>query len=302
MKCLSLFFYSILLLSKSTFATPMYFCTASDTKYFHSLQQLIGSIHKTNFHNTVEIAVFDLGLHKSERQWLEKIAKVKLFQIKSGNKDILRQFTTSGIKQVPGWYAWKPVAIKQVLKKYPYVLWIDAGNVVLHPLDNLFNHIATRGYFLVTIPDMEPPCHFIGRRVTSYVKKQFHLDSSNSWILDAKYLDASFVGVAKSHEDLFLREWYECTKDMRYFEDDGSAPMGKGAARHDQTLLSIIAHKNKAFMFYSKDHDYEVAQLCNDALFVRTCVPNCMNDDVDVYHCRGNLPPTGSCINSVIFK
>ena len=96
----------------------MNFCTAADAKYFKRLLNLIGSLHHTNFDQTKEIAVFDLGLTNDQKETLNGIQKVKLYSIELTHPDLLTQFVVRKI--VPGWYAWKFVVLKQTLDIFPY--------------------------------------------------------------------------------------------------------------------------------------------------------------------------------------
>ena len=156
-----------------------YYCTASDSKYFNNLLNLIGSIHETNYKNLGEIAVFDLGLTKDQIEQLKKIDKISVIKIELTNPDLLKQFKTSHSgKMVPGWYAWKFVILKQALELFPYALWIDAGTTILRPLDNLFKYIQQSGYFLCTMGDEKfynQIAHPIKWGTTEYVKNYFGL-------------------------------------------------------------------------------------------------------------------------------
>src|ERR1700722_507157 len=70
----------------------MYFCTASDSDFFEYLLQLIGSVHRVNFKETEEISVFDLGLTKTQRAFLNSINKVTVYDVEMTNPDLLKDF------------------------------------------------------------------------------------------------------------------------------------------------------------------------------------------------------------------
>jgi len=56
-----------------------YYCTVADEKHFYMLLNLIGSLHKNDFDNLKEIAVFDLGFTDQQKQILKNIKKVEIY-------------------------------------------------------------------------------------------------------------------------------------------------------------------------------------------------------------------------------
>ncbi len=233
------FFVIFLCLQVSLWSCPQYYCTGASKNYFHPLLNLIGSIHKHNYDNLVEILVFDLGLEESQCVEIQKISKVRLCSLRENNPHLLTFFPVEGGKQVLGWYAWKPVAIKEALEDFPYVLWLDSACVVLKPTDDLFAHIQKEGYFLNHSGSSYP----LEWSTTDTVKALFSLEEpQNSWVLNQECVMGGFVGVSKQAQHLFLNDWYGFTKEIRNFADNGTAGGGWGACRHDQTLLSILAH------------------------------------------------------------
>ncbi|MBY0353315.1 hypothetical protein K2W90_03020 [Candidatus Babeliales bacterium] len=228
-----------------------YYCTAANAGFFLFLCHLIGSIHKSNFDKTEEIAVFDLGLTTEQRDLLNTIEKVNVYDVEMVNPDLLTRFETSDQgKSAPGWYAWKPVVIKQALDMFDYVLYLDAGAVVLKPLDDVFRYIQEQGYFLLA--DQE---WWIGDRnilftirahCTKHVMDLFNLeDPTREYIAADSNLYAAVQGISKVSKayNEYLLPIYELAKDIKNFEDDGSGPLGFGWARHDQTLFSIKARE-----------------------------------------------------------
>ena len=228
----------LVLLGLNVFATPQYYCTAANAPFYDRLLNLIGSIHRTNYENLQEIAVFDLGLNQQMVNRLNAIDKVKVYKLKDSNPNLLN---------VLRWFAWKPAVIKESLEIFPYVLWMDAGTTVLQPLDNLFEYIVKTGYFLCTIGDetVSSPVngvqfqHPVDWETTKFVRDRFHLEAlENRWILPKESVMGGLVGASQTTS--FIQDWYQLTKDIRYFADDGTAP---GAGRHDQTLLSILGYQ-----------------------------------------------------------
>jgi len=229
---------------------PMYLCTASDEKFFSLLMNLIGSIHRVNFDELEEIAVFDLGLLEEQRATLETIEKVHVYDVEMTHPHLLTPFIRedSG-RQSRGWYAWKPVVLKQALDMFPYVLYLDAGMIVLKPLDDLFKHIRQNGHFLTD------SSHNIKWMTTRYLIDRFDLKSEErSFILDEDTcgIAAGLQGLTHELYDSYVMPMYELSKEMRPFMDDGTTPDGFGTGRHDQALFSIYARllNLKITMYY----------------------------------------------------
>ena len=239
-----LYLISQLFITSFAFAyQPLYFCTASDAKFFDILKSFIGSVHKTNFDHLGEIAVFDLGLGQEQIDEINSMQKVHVYEVERTHPDILKPVKIySGNKIVPGCYAWKPVAIKQALDMFPYVLWQDAGNVVLKPLDELFEHIRQHGYFLMgSGTDWK---NTIGNHITQRLIKKFHLDKTDKkWLLNTLDVSSCTIGIARNHRvyyDLIVPV-YELTRDVDNFLDDGTYPKGFGGWRLEQIVFSIFA-------------------------------------------------------------
>ena len=238
---------------KNTF----YFCTVANKRYFTHLLNLIGSIHKHNFKQLGHIAVFDLGLDPEQIDILKSIDKLSINYLQPTNPDMLTVFNTipEG-KPVPGWYSWKPVAIKQAFDIFPpkaSFLFIDAGTTVLKNLSDLFASINHVGYFFHNGWNWP-----LNKSTTQFVTHAFNLNQTPNGLLltdKAYHLEAGLMGLSSQIYDSFVMPVYELSKDIRYFIDDGSCPDGFGYGRHDQTIYSIYAHLNNYTIHnHFKDH------------------------------------------------
>ena len=271
---------------------PLYFCTASDTKFFKILKSFIGSVHKTNFDHLGEIAVFNLGLTKKQINEINSMQKVHVYEVERTHPDIIKQVKVDlGGRTVPGWYAWKPVAIKQALDMFPYVLWQDAGNVVLKPLDDLFEHIRQNGYLLL--------CG--GRKnknhTTQYLIKKFKLDQEDrKYVLDQNQCSAgSALGISRDNYTAyneFILPIYELTKDLRNFSDDGTCPGGFGRARHDQTVFSIFTSLLKLNLMRTSQRPTQIFLTIDGKKipFYADWNPKIVDDKTHIHHtCKGRL-------------
>lgn len=143
---------------------------------------------------------------------------------------------------IKGWFAWKPVIIKQALDMFPYVIYLDSGTTILQPLTTLFKHIRQNGYFLIDTG------HNIEQRITKPVKEKLlsqMSESTQAMILDPNTmeLDGGFQGLSSAVYDEYVIPLYNLAADLTLFMDDGSAKLGFGEGRHDQILFSIYANK-----------------------------------------------------------
>lgn len=238
--------FFLMFLINSICGLPHFYCTPADAKHFHMLKNLIGSIHYNDFDNLREIAVFNLGLEPEQTQELENMQKVKVYAVEMVNSQLLNYFTTcpSG-RQVRGYFAWKPVVIKQALDLFPYVLYLDAGTTVLKPLDNLFEYIRGQGYFLLSCTENEN-CN-LSNRLTKKVWDLFlskrSLEEQKLILSGETYnIDAGLQGLSRKMLKSYVLPMYEHAKDLELFIDDGTAKFGWGAGRHDQTLFSMYAY------------------------------------------------------------
>lgn len=277
----------------------LYFCTAANGPYFDVLLNLIGSLHKTNFEDLGELAVFDIGLTSDQRNYLQTISKIRVCDVEKVNPEILTLFCVNNWgKFVPGWYAWKPVVIKQSLELYPYVLWLDAGTTVLGKLNNLFDYIKESGYFLCTIGQDPDPLtgkfpSDVNWQTTRYLVNKYNLESpERKQILAKEPITSCIIGISKNYIDKFILPMYELSRDLINYIDDGSTPTGFGTGRHDQALLSVIAYVDN-LIFFRQDHKLEVPIKLNLngnlVDFNITWHGAYLNGKTDIYTSRGDL-------------
>jgi len=230
-----------------------YFCTVADAGFFPWLIELIGSIHKTNSENLGQIAVFDLGFTSEQRSFLDSLYKVRVYDLEQVNDQQFGYFQVNDLgKRARGHYSWKPVAIKQALDMFDYVLYLDAGSAVLKPLDDLFTYIQEHGYFILQDQVWNPLVRLedgtvekqsrvftIGEMCVQSVRET--LASDQWWVLNKPAIIAGVQGLTRKVYDNYVVPMYRAAHYPELFADDGSAPCGFGWGRHDQTLFSIRA-------------------------------------------------------------
>lgn len=216
-------------------------CTASDELYFDPLINLIGSIHKINFDDLEEICVYNLGMNTKQIEQVNSMQKVRVYEVDLVNPKLLKPniIDVHG-KSARGWYAWKPVIIKQTLDKFPAVIYMDSGNTVLQSLTDLFKHIEQNDYFFLSGSP-----HLVRDWTTKRVVDHFNLTSpERNFILqdEAKSISANIMGVTRKLYDSLILPMYNHAKELTLFIDDGSAPGGFGKCRHDQMLFNVYIY------------------------------------------------------------
>lgn len=221
----------------SVSALEMHFVTATDTEHYAWTLNLISGIQRFHPKGLGEIAVYDLGLTFEERQHLNSLSYVQVYEVEPTNPSMLLKFTVNNKGKVArGWYSWKPVVIKQAMDKHAEFFYLDSGITVLAPMDLLFKHLRKYGYFLIDCG------HSIERMTPKSVIKKFGLDIyPQQKILQKKGISAGIQGLTRAVYDSYVLPVYQLCDDIHHFEDDGSCPKGFGWARHDQTLFSIQA-------------------------------------------------------------
>ncbi len=287
-------YYIILFWVNSALCIPQYYCTAANRAYFPILKNFIGSLHKHNFQNLTRLLIYDLGLTEAQKSELESIEKCTVMQIEQRHPDILKPIRVNDWgKMVPGWYAWKPVALKQTVDHFPYALWLDAGITVLRPLDALFEHIKNTGSFFASVGRIanEPNPHPIKYYATQFVCSLFHLDlPENQWILDHHSGSAHIIGISQKTKEDFITPVYNLTTSLRPFQDDGTAQKGFGYGRYEQIILSIVACKN-SIPIEVQDHSQHYPIILkdkNNTPFYMTYLPHYITGNTHIYHSRGN--------------
>lgn len=304
----SAFFALLLTMSLPATPTPQYYCTAADAGYFDRLMNLIASIHTTNYEQLGTIAVFDLGLTQKQIQQLKRIQKVQVFKLEPYNPAIRIPFSSdknNSFKKAPGWYAFKDVALQQVLDRFPSVLWIDAGTTVLKPLDNLFKHIEQQGYFFCTVGGCP-----VSWGSTKILHEIFNLDTpDNKWILDAEMIMGGVFGIKKdsvAHQKV-LTPMYQAAQDkeLSLYKDDGTTPNGFGTGRHDQPLRSIHVYQAGLAVGIQDASQKTPIMLTVDNQqipFYITWDKNYVCQKTDIFSSRGNFEKYRCLLKNIHYK
>lgn len=237
-----------LLINFKLLAIPHYYVTSADANFFKQVVKLIQTIQANDKANLERIAVFDLGFTVDQCKHLNSLERVQVYDVEKKHPDLLKYFVTSPHgRKVRGWFAWKPVAMKQALDLFPYILYLDSAMEVMQPLDDLFLHIAQNGYFLIDSGD--PLEQTLPYRMTNVVTNKIitKLSPSQQAMLlstDTKIISAGIQGLSHKYCATYLMPVYELVSEIEIFADDGTARLGFGQGRHDQIIFSIYAALN----------------------------------------------------------
>lgn len=236
------------------FNGPMNFVTVADFEHFPWLNGLFKSIREHNRQNKIQILVIDIGMTDEQKNVLAHKEQVSVIPLNLIHPDLVTKFVVRDAnpparpqpRLARGWYAWKPVAMRQALDVFDYFIYIDAGKRITRPSDAVFLHIKQYGYFLMDTG------HPIAPTVTKTVLNHFNL-AHNDPLLNKQSIEAGFQGISKTILKNYIEPMVELAEDLECFKDDGTAPWGFGGCRHDQTLFSIFAHKNGFNIYTSGD-------------------------------------------------
>ena len=162
--------------------------TAADAGYFQDLQFLIRSLE--HFESR-PVAVFDLGMHPEQREWLLERAGVSVLKPPT----TFRPF--SSVIGEKDWQLWfKPLLIYQ--SPFDRPLWIDADCVVLSPLDDAFGCMGES--LLVCTDTTEAP---VENSPGLYETLQIPADVKPTGIR----LNSGVVGLCRVRDRQLLNSW-----------------------------------------------------------------------------------------------
>lgn len=212
--------------------------TGADSSHFKSLVQLLESVNR--FEPLVSVSVYDLGLTDDQREVMK--------QVSLNSKDVtLKQFDFGSYPQhfkmseSAGSYAWKPAAVETELNQSDesLLLWLDAGDVLRRPLENVRRAIRDCGLWSPasagTIAEWTHPT-----TLEKFSLPQRTLLSPN--------LNGAIVGVDRRcrKAKLAVHWWSLAANDKEWIAPKGS---DRSNHRQDQSLLTLIAAALSLYSF-----------------------------------------------------
>lgn len=197
--------------------------TGANSEYFKSLRNLVGSI--AFWCPQCRVAVFNLGL-----------TSVELLEIKTWCRTSLH-WGRVVVHKDPKTYAFKAEAIREGLKLFGAVLWLDSGSSVTGPIfDAIAPLLYSDGYFLVRGQDVDmvPWVH-------PGMLKHFGVEAS---AFKGNYsYSGNTVGFVKKSPVArhIIPLWLECSRNVSCI-----APVGSSKVNHrfDQAALSVIIYSS----------------------------------------------------------
>jgi hypothetical protein len=125
---------------------PLVVVTAASSSYFTQLENFVGSIHM--WEAKTRIVIYDLGLTPAERDTVVNHWSFCTLRSTSFITALAPDFSLAELIKT---YAFKAIVIKNALEEFESVVYIDAGLVLLRPLDAIRRRLARDGFAL--LPD-----------------------------------------------------------------------------------------------------------------------------------------------------
>ena len=161
------------------------------------------------------------------------------------NKSILNQ------KRGAGYWLWKPFIILDALKKLndnDVLIYTDSGSKFINPVDDLINLLNFRDILLF---------YNNGHENRNWTKRDcfYYMNCDNSSFHNGNQLVAGYIFCKKTNFVInLMEEWLFYLQDARILTDIPNVCglnnlEGFIEHRHDQSVLSILAHKYKIELF-----------------------------------------------------
>lgn len=218
--------------------------TGADSKYFGSLINLIGSIHRKS--NPLPlIIIFDLGLSFFEKFFLKNNKNIVI-------KKVPKLFDhSSDIKN----FAWKIIAIHETLKTMTNgssLLWLDSGIELCDSVHTLFDAIECDGYLFNISPLNHPNCRVANLTHESAFNLMGEIKSDYE---NVPMINAGIQGYLKGHLSNAI------VSDALFFASDPNIICGSITVhRHDQSIFSILRNRFNLpanfWLIYEPSSDY----------------------------------------------
>jgi len=201
--------------------------TASNSRYFKGLVNLVGSIHF--WAPDHDIMVYDLGLKRSF-----------LTEIKRWRKTaVVRRFAPGDAPahcRRPRIYAWKPLAIYHAMQRHASVLWIDAGSDLRAPVTAIQEFLDQDGHFFVQGQDLD-------MTLMSHDGSYAAMGTKKACFKGKQHFAGNLQGYTQNEQarTLILDPLYRCAMNRNCI-----APKGSNLSNHrfDQTVLSILIYQS----------------------------------------------------------
>jgi hypothetical protein len=209
------------------------FVTASDHSHEKSLLNLLESL--IELYPKSMIQVFDLGMTSEAKEKIKLINTSRQIEIRIFN-----------FNQHPNWmhisgdtrgeYAWKPISIYAVaneVKAAKVIFWLDAGCLVIDSLRVIISYTSVYGFWSSSSSgSINEWSHPKVIEILDPTKKYGNCENLNGAMVA---FDTNILPGRK-----LLNLWFKYSQTKDTIGPEGS---NRNNHRHDQTLLTILAHK-----------------------------------------------------------
>ena len=198
--------------------------TATNSPYYESLLTLISGVHKFSVDIVDKIFVYNLGLDESEIKNLNRLKNVEVLEFPENSSELHPKFME------PKSYVYKIYCMYQSSKLGKNVLWLDSGASPLKSIDVIYEKINEDDIFLVG--DIHTNRNYTHTDCRNCL-------SANEDELNGKQLWAGLVGYKTNGK-------YQHIFDESYKLSliPGCLDGNQENHRHDQSILSILTHRN----------------------------------------------------------
>ena len=191
--------------------------TAANAAFYNSLLTLIASIHRESFDLVDQVFVFDLGLNDHQKKAVNSLSKVSIVNF------------PDNVNTNPSDYAFKCHCLHWGQDHSKNVFWLDAGVMLLQPINEIYDIINKEDIFLVG--DRHLNCDFTHNECREV------MSATESELNDVQ-LSAGILGYKSQGKcQQLINDAYDFSKIHKCISGDHQRH------RHDQSIYSILASR-----------------------------------------------------------
>ncbi len=231
---------------KSPMNTDKTIVTSFNSAYFQQGLNLIASLHRLRKDAFSQIIVYDFDLTPKQRQILAELDRVAVRDYPAETKTFFDGYMS------PKNYAYKCAAIKaagDLVRDGDRVLWIDAGIVVVHDIEEIFDSIAEEGAFFVDHDDK--PTWPIRNCAFTHPEAARKMEATGRELL-APHLCSCLLGYIKGGKaQQLIEEAYVYSQDpevvawIKHPEESEVRPLGAMPAPKRKTYHELVEKYTK---------------------------------------------------------
>ena len=271
---------------------PNVVVSACNSKYFNTLLLFLNSLLEWNSKVIARVYILDFGFEEWQVEILQQLrAKVELFRWNKSSVDYYPDYARFDIED-PSTYFFKVFAYHEarsiVSSSFPNtdvnLLWLDTGNLVQYPLNEVFSIIENESFFFIDHDDVN--CYYDNPQnnlinILSpclFSSSSIQLDFPTTEQLFKPYIKANFFGTKICNGKKRLLDLHRdicCQTDVLLeprviegFENKNiwrkrlNLPRETGLyvnGRHEQTVWSYLAATNNIHIRKSQPFSYTTA-------------------------------------------